>query len=179
MRNENDGHASLFQIQKLFEQLLCLLRRQNRRGLIQNNQFGASVENLQDLQLLFHSHTHIPDSSGCVDVKIVLFRHFVGNLNVPLFVGHETGLFHSQHHVLRSGQGIHQHKMLMHHADAVGDGILTGLELQLLSVHVDMPRGDTLQTVKHLHQRTLSRSVLTYKSMNLALVYGEVYIVIG
>ena len=43
VRDEEDGIALLFQVQKLLKQLLRLLRRQNGRGLVQNDDPGPAV----------------------------------------------------------------------------------------------------------------------------------------
>ena len=134
MGYEDNGHPPLLKLHQPLKQLLCFLGCEHGRGLIQDDQLGTAVEDLKDLQLLLHSNAHVPDSPGSVNFKIIFFGHLVRDQDVPFFVGHKTGLFQPQHHVLRPCQGIHQHKMLVHHTDSVFNGLLAGLQLQLLAV---------------------------------------------
>ena len=52
MGDQNDGGALLSQRVQYFKQLLGLLRRQHCGGLVQNQNFGSTVQRLQNLQPL-------------------------------------------------------------------------------------------------------------------------------
>ena len=69
--------------------------------------------------------------------------------------------------------------MLMHHSYAVRNRLLARGHFKLLPIQIDLPRGHILKPIKHFHQGALACSVFPYKGMDLSLVYGKVYVVVG
>lgn len=59
--NKDDGIALLFQALQLHEQFSGLLRGQNGGGLVENDDFGATDQDLQNFHLLLLSNGQIPD----------------------------------------------------------------------------------------------------------------------
>lgn len=124
--DEDDGVPGLRELADGVEELLALLRGEHRGGLVEDEDFRPAVERLDDLDPL-----HQPDGEAAhrrvqreVDVEVPPDRlevafHLAGLPQHPL-----PGRPVPEHDVFRDGQGGGEHKMLVHHPDAVGDGIL-------------------------------------------------------
>ena len=69
--------------------------------------------------------------------------------------------------------------MLMHHTNAMIDRILTGVKMHFFSAQKNLAGGDTLHSIKHLHQCTFTGSILAYPRMNLSFFHAEVHFMVG
>ena len=67
----------------------------------------------------------------------------------------------AQHDVLRDGEVVHEHEVLMDHADAVRDSVIGAVDLDGLSVDADLPLVSLVQAVEYVHERALARTVFS------------------
>ena len=169
--NQNDALAVGGQVVHNVDKLHDLLRCQRGGGLVQNQHIRAAIERLEDLHTLLHAHGDIFNFGIGIDGQTIT----LGNLH-HVFPGgghiqHNAlpGL-RTQDDVFRDGEGLNQHKVLMHHANARGDGVSGRVHVQLLSVHEDLAGGRLVQAVKLIHQGGFSRAVLTQNGVDLTLV---------
>ena len=106
------------------EQVVDLLRGEHGRRLVQDDQAGAAVQRLDDLHALLLSDRELPDVGLRVHlqpVRLGQLRDAGGDLlEVQQRLARRT---QPQRHILRHGQGRHEHEMLVDHADAGLDGI--------------------------------------------------------
>jgi hypothetical protein len=87
------------------EQRLDLGRRQHGRRLVQDEQLGASVERLQDLEPLAHPQVHVLNLGVQVDLQPVLLGQRPDSLRGPLQVEPDPAFrAHPQDDVLQGGE---------------------------------------------------------------------------
>ena len=66
--------------------------------------------------------------------------------------------------VLGDRERRHQHEMLVHHSDAVGDGIVRTVDANRLAVDPNLALVRLVQAVDDVHQRRLARAVLAQQA---------------
>ena len=69
--------------------------------------------------------------------------------------------------------------MLMHHSNSMFNGVLTGVKMYFFSVEEHFAAGNLLDSKQHFHQRGLSSSIFTYKSVDFAFIDAEINVVVG
>ena len=67
----------------------------------------------------------------------------------------------------------------MDHTDSHFNGLFGTVNGNFLSPYENFARSGPVQTVKHVHQRTLPRAVLTQNGMDLAFMDRQIDMVIG
>ena len=141
VRDEYDRLAAIDQVADGREQVLRFAGRQHGRRLVQDEDLGAAIERLEDLDALAHADRDIGDAGVGIDRQAVFGRERFG-------IGYRLGKVDAhallglavEDDVLRHGEGINQHEVLVHHADAVGDGILRIADFHLLLADEDLAR---------------------------------------
>ena len=91
----------------------------------------------------------------------------------------QEALLGAEHDVLQHGEAVHQHEMLMHHADAGGDRIAGAARFQGMAVHLDGALVGRVQAVENAHQRRLAGAVLAEQCEHLAAIERERDAVVG
>ena len=178
--DEDDRVALLLQIPQLLEQLDRLLCGQNGRRLVEDEDLRAADQRLEDLDLLLHADRDVHDLGLRLDVQVVFFRVFLRDGDGLRVVNEKTlARRHAEHHVFRHGQAWHEHEVLVHHADPVGDGDGRGGERQLFAVHPDLAARRLLQTKEHLHERRFAGAVFAHQRVDLASAEEEVHALVG
>ena len=76
--------------------------------------------------------------------------------------------FPAEHDVLRDSKGGNEHKMLVNHADALGDHVFGVEVLHALAANIDVAGGRGLDAVQNIHQRGFTGAVFTDQGENLA-----------
>ena len=155
-----------------------LLRGEDGRGLVQNEDVGTPVEYLDDLHRLLFRDRHIIDLFLRVDDKAVLVTDLPdlpgGGLQV------QSALFlQTQHHVFRGSEHIHQLKMLMDHADAAGKGIFGRGNGHRLTLDVDLTLVREIDAGEHVHQRGLAAAVFAQQRQYFAAINVQPDFVVG
>ena len=100
------------------EEVVGLLGREDGGRLVEDQEVGAAVERLQDLDALALAHAEIGDARVGVDLEVVLApepRELGAGARQP---GPEPeAALDAEHDVLQDRERLHQHEVLVHHAD--------------------------------------------------------------
>ena len=153
MGNQNDALSVPDEVVHDIDQFHNLLRRQGGRGFIQNQNIRASVQRLQDLHALLHADRNVLDFRIRVNRQSVAFRElhhiFPGRCHVqrnPLF------RFHAQDNIFRDGKWLNQHKVLMHHSDAMINGIAGCVHDNLFPIDQNVAGRGLQKAIQLIHQ---------------------------
>ena len=127
--DQDDRLALLLELLEDAEQVVRLGRRQHAGRLVEDEDFGAAIERLQDFDALLQADRQFLDDGVGVDLQPVFalqplkLRARLGDALVEqrLALGAEDD-------VLDDGEVLDQHEMLVHHADAERDGVVGRLD---------------------------------------------------
>ena len=162
------------------DELGDLLRGEGGGGLVEDQDVRAAVERLEDLHALLHADGDVLNFGVGVDGQPValgdLHHIFARGGHVQL---HALGGLGAEDNVLGDGEGLDQHEMLVHHADAGIDGVAGIVHVDLFPVDQDIAGGGLEQAVELVHQRRLARAVFAEDRVDFAFVDGEVDAVVG
>ena len=89
------------------------------------------------------------------------------------------GVLNTQDDVIQDREALHQFKVLVHHADAQGIGVVGVVDLHFLAVLMDLAFLRLVQTEQHAHQGGLTGTVFTQQGMDLTLAKLQGDIVVG
>ena len=89
------------------------------------------------------------------------------------------GVAVAENDILENGHGLHQHKVLVHHADAQLDGLGRGLNADRFPMEVDGTLRGLIQTEQHVHQRAFTGAVFAQKRVHFAFAYIEIDVSVG
>ena len=90
--------------------------------------------------------------------------------------GEERSALRSEHHVLDDAEGIHQHEVLVDHADAGGDGVLAAFDGHRPPGDPDLAPVRPVEAVEDAHQGGLAGAVLAHQSVNRAARDREAHV---
>ena len=119
------------------EQLARLLRREHGGRLVEDQDVGAAVERLQDLDALLLADRDLRDERGRVDREAELAaRSRATRCSAPRSSRRKPSLrrLHAEHDVLGDGHHRDQHEVLVHHPDPRVDRVLRRAERDGLAV---------------------------------------------
>ncbi len=158
--NDDNGFSVGLHGPEDIEELVRLLGGEDGGGLVQNQNAGSPVEDLDDFHRLFLGDGHVVDFLAGVDVEAVLFADgpdlLLGGLHV------QPALFlQAQDDVLRGGEHIYQLVVLVNHADAVGKSVLGGADGDGFAVYEDLALVGEVDAGEHVHQRGFAAAVLS------------------
>ena len=162
MGDDDDGFAVRFHVAEHLEELVGLLRRQHRGGLVENQNVRTPVKGLDNLQRLLLRDSHVVDLAVGIDIKAVTIADFLDALGDRASV-FRLGLVHAQRHILGSGENVDQLEVLVDHANTQGVSVLRGLDMNLFAVHKDLSRIRMIDAREHIHQCGLAGTVLSEK----------------
>ena len=151
-----------------------LLRRQDRRRLVQDQDIRAAVKHLDDLHRLLLGNRHLVDLLVGIYMEAVLLAH-----------GKNTGFDFSQiifavvcaeHNIFGGGKHVDQLEVLMDHADLIVKGIARRGDRDLFPVNDDLTRIGIVNTRDHVHQSGLATAVLAENRQDLttADIHGNI-----
>ena len=159
--DENDGLALLLERAKQLEQRIGLGRREHGGGLVEDEDVRAAIERFQDLDALLQADGEIADDRIRVDLEPVILcqpRELRARLR---FADAQHGAaFGAEHDVLDDGEGLDEHEVLVHHADAGMDGIVRRADGNRLAVDTDLAGIGLVEAVQDRHQRRFAGAVL-------------------
>jgi hypothetical protein len=151
------------------EQRLGLGRGEGGGGLVEDEHVGAAVEDLQDLDALLGGHRAAGDAGARVDREaeaIGQLRH--GALGAgSVEQGAAAGLG-AERDVLGDRERRDQHEMLVDHADAGGDRVARGAEVERAAPDPDHAARRAVEAVSQVHQGALAGAVLADDRDDLA-----------
>ncbi len=161
------------------QELLRFRRRQGGGGLIQDEDPGASIQGLQDLDRLLLALRQLPDLGLEVDLEAVAVADLGDLVSGPLQVGNAARFGMAQDDVLEDRVSGDQLAVLVNHADAEVNGVQGRVEGHLLPVNVDLAFVGLEQPEQDLHQGGLAGAVLTQDGVDLTGSDLKVDVVIG
>ena len=180
MRDQNDRIAVVDQQTQGAKEFVRLLRRQHGSRLVENDDLCTIIEHLQDFHTLLCADRDPIDRLIELDTKTELLRKrsqlFLFCVPVAKTV---FRFFVAEHDILSDSKRGDQHKLLMHHAEAAGDGILWAPEVDLLAEDLDLSASALFQPIQNFHQRGFSCAVLANQRMDLALCNGKIHAAVG
>jgi len=142
-------------------QILRFLGRENRGGLVENEETRSAVDELEYLHTLLLTHAQLPNRCPGVHFQPVS----VGELPNPgahvFHPGHEGKSAHTQDDVLGHGHGIHEHEVLVYHADTERRCITGRVDLHAVTVHENLTLVWSIQAHEYVHERALPCTVFT------------------
>jgi len=174
--DEHYRRAGVAQLADDVEQLIRFLRGKHCRRLIENEDVRVTRQRLDDLDTLLRAHRQVFDH--CVGIHVE--PKAIGNLEHPaprrVDVEQTIGrqLLVSEHDVLRHGEGMNQHEVLVHHADSRAHGVSRADEVHDFVVHQDLSAIGVIQPEQYIHKRRLTRTVFAQQGMHRAWFDREV-----
>ena len=174
---EDNGLVVGLHVPKHGKELVCLLRREDCRRLIQNENLGTSVEDLYDFDGLLLGDRHIVDLLLWVYVESVA----VADLLDLLVYGSKIHLsiVKTKDYVLSRRKDIDQVVMLVDHPNAKVECIPWRPYGHRFAVLEYLSTIGLIDTGKHVHKRRLSAAVLTKQTQYLTPVYGQIDVIVG
>ena len=118
--DEDDRGALRLERAHDVHQLVDLLRREHRRGLVEDQHLGVVGQRLEDLDALLHPDRQVLDEGVGVDREAVALGQLADRCGgrARSRTPAAAGLLAPEHHVLGDGEDRDQHEVLVHHADA-------------------------------------------------------------
>ena len=140
--DEDDGLALAAQRSQDAEEVVDLLRRQDGRRLVEDQDVGAPVERLEDLDALSLADAEIADARLRVDLEVVLPTEARQLGAGPRHPGPEPkAALDAEHDVLQHRERLHQHEVLVHHADPRRQRVLGAADAHRAGRARGSPRG--------------------------------------
>jgi hypothetical protein len=158
------------------EQLVDLLRHQDGGGLVEDHRAGPAVEDLEDLHALPVGHAEALQEDAGVAAQADHPRQ-LGDPGPRPGADAVLGLGAEQD-VLRDGQVVGEHEVLVDHADAGPDGVGGRAEPDVGAVDPDRALVRVLHPVEDLHQGRLAGPVLPAQRVHLAAAHAQVDVVV-
>ncbi len=177
VRDEDDGQALGLELAQVVEECVDLLRHQHGGGLVEDERPGAPVEDLEDLHALAVGDTEVLDQGVRAHAEAVRVRDLQDLL--AGLAADAVELLAAENDVLQDGEVVGEHEVLVHHADAAGDGVTRVVEGDLLPVDGDGALVRLLHAVEDLHQGRLAGTVLTDQGVDRALADGDGDVLVG
>ena len=178
--DEDDRLALVAQAAQDAEQMVRLGGRQNAGRLVEDQDVGLAVERLEDLDALLEAHGEVAHHRVRIDLELVILRK-------PRQFGARLGqrrpeqgaVLRAQDDVLENGEGLHQHEVLMHHADSGGDGRLAVGDLDGPAIDADLAGIGVVEPVEDGHQRGFSRAVLADDAVDRSAADRQMDVLVG
>ena len=182
MGDDNDRHAQLLHHPADDgKELVGLLGGEDGGGLVQNEDVRSPVEGFEDLHSLLQAHADLLNDGFGIHHQAIFVHQLLGLFFGSLVIEEDLRLSGLPAHdnILCHSKRRDQHEMLMHHADALGNGIFRIKFVHLFSPDQDLTIGRFVDAVENIHQCGFSRSVFSYQSKNLSLPDLEGNVIVG
>ena len=180
MGDEQDALALGLEAAHNLHQFIDLLRGQNGRRFVKNQNLIVAVQHFEDLDTLLHTDGDIADQRIRVDFQAVLLAKlhdlFTGSI---LLQETMAGILDTQDDIVKNGKTFDQLEMLMHHADAKRVGVIGVLDLDLFAIFLDNALFRLIQTEQYAHQGRFTGAVFAQQRMDLAFAQLQRDIVVG
>ena len=180
VRDEQDGRAARAQAAQRGEERVCFLRREHGGGLVQDQDACAAVQGFEDLQPLAFTdrqvrylRIQVDLHAGVVHQHVELGPHLgARGVQAPAGLG-------PQHHVVQRAQRVHEHEVLVHHADAQGNRLAAAGDARGLALDLDLARIGLVEAVEDGHQRALAGAVFTDDAVHSAGGHAQLHVAVG
>src|SRR5690349_8064252 len=84
-------------------------------------------------------------------------------------------MLETENDIFQRREIFHEHEMLVHHADAGGDGVLRRTDFDATTIDPDFTGVRAMKTIDDVHQRGFARAVFSDQSVNAASRHREKY----
>ena len=159
--DEDDRPAAVAQRAEDAEQVVRLARGQHAGGFVEDENVRAAVERLEDLHPLPHPHRERADDRVRVRLQPVFapqpFERAPRPRQRP---PQEEAALDAQDDVLQHGETVHQHEMLVDHADSERDGVVRAGDPRAPSADPDLAAVGPVVAVDDVHQGGFAGAVL-------------------
>src|SRR5207244_492385 len=139
------------------EQLLRLLRGEDSRGLVEDQDLGAAIERFENLDALLLADSDVAHERARVDREAELLRQLAHTLLGAALVEEDAlARLDAEDDVLGHRHHRDEHEMLVHHPDAGLDRIARRAEVDGLPVQEDVAAVSVVEPVQDVHERRLA-----------------------
>ena len=153
--NDDNGMSLFPHPPQHIKKLPDLLDGKHRGRLIKNDDLGAVIKDLNDLQGLLFGHRHIVNLFSGIQVKAKFLRD-LADLFIAFLPQCEARLLSAHPDIVCGREHIHQLKMLVHHADAQPLGVLGRINGNLFPVNENAAAVRLIDSGQHIHQSRLT-----------------------
>ena len=167
--DEDDGLALAPERAEDAEEVVRLLGREDGGRLVEDEDVGAAVERLQDLDALALADAEVADPRVQVHLEVVLAPEALelGARSRQARLEQEAAL-DAEHDVLDDRERLDQHEVLVHHADPRGERVLGAPDGRRLAAHEDLAPVREVVAVEDAHQGGLAGAVLADDAVDRA-----------
>src|ERR1700722_6257846 len=178
--DENDRLVLGLQETQHFEQLIGLGRRQHGGWFVKDQYFGAANQRLQNLDALLQSDRQFADDGVGVDFEAI-FALELGELGANLLgaARQQSAALGAQHDIFQNRQRLHQHEMLMHHADAMADRLARRGNAHRRAIDANFAGVRFIEAVEDRHQGRLAGAVLADDAVDDSALDAQVHVAVG
>ena len=153
MGDQDDRFAFFAQTIQNPEQLIGLGRGQHACRFIKDQDFGLTIERLEDLNPLLVAHAEVFNQRVRVDVQFIFFGEVLQLLaGLGQRRAQQAAIFGAQDDVFQNGEVFHQFEVLKHHANASRDRRLAVRDGGLLTFDKDLTSVCLVETIEDRHQ---------------------------
>jgi hypothetical protein len=178
--DQDHGLALALERAKDPEQALGLLRRQDRRRFVEDQDLGAAMQRLQDLDALLKSDGQVADHGVGIDLKAIILRQTLQRRpgrgqrrrQAPASLD-------AKHEILGNRHVLDQHEVLVDHADSRRDRVLRRGDVDRPAADADLARIGPVVAVEDAHQGRLAGAVLADDPVDRALGHGQADRLVG
>jgi len=151
----------------------------HRCRLVEDEDVGAPVERLQDLDALFLADGDVADERIGIDRQREALRELAHALYGRALVEQQVAArLDAEHDVLRHRHHRDQHEVLVHHPDPGPDRVAGRRELDPLAVQEQLARIGPVEPVEDVHQRRLPGAVLTEQGVHFPAPHVQADVVV-
>ena len=170
----------LGQVAQRAEQLIDLVGNEDRCRLVEDEDAGAPVQHLEDLDALLVADAELVDHRVGIDVEAVpVGQRPDATAGLADVEPHGVAGLATEDDVLPHREVVGQHEVLEDHADAGLDGVGRGAEVAFTPFDDDRALVGPMGAVQRLHQRRLAGSVLTDDGVDRVRLDREADAVVG
>ena len=180
VRDEDRRRPAGGELGERVEQLVDLLRHQHGGRLVEDDDLGAAVQHLEDLDALLLPDTEVAHQCVGVDLEAVALAE-LADLRARLACAEvpPRPRLVTEHDVLPDREVVGQLEVLEHHADAGADRVTRRFEVLAGPVHRHRALVGLVGAVQRLHERRLPGPVLADDRMDRSGANREVDTVVG
>ena len=173
--NVEDRTAFAGELAQNDEELLHLLRRQNRRRLVHDQKLGVQKQRAHDLDALALTHGERRNNAMRLELEAIL-RHDLLDARFE-FARRDIGI-HAKRDVFQHRHRLEEREVLEHHADAELAGSLGVCNDDALAIPPDFAAIGLHDPVDHLDEGGLARTVFPEKRVDFAGLNGKAHLIV-
>ncbi len=149
-------------------------------GLVQHQKLCAPVQRLEDFHPLLRAHGDFGDGLVQLHVQPIALRQLQNFLAPGILVDEQARCPPvAQNDVLKNRHCLHQHEVLVNHANALFYRLGGRGNFHRLPIQIDFSGGGLIEAKQHVHQRTLPSAVFAQKCVHLAATNIQIDVPVG